>query len=244
MIADEISEKSSMRKRSNKGSQADTLERSGSLRRPTEGNLLVEICIHVANVFYLVSFLGRDMLWLRALTCVGLLLGVVFFSCQKTPMYGPTVWHVVFLVINVIQIRGLLLERRQLRLTEEQERLGEAAFHNLSREELLTLLTHVMTEKVTGPRDVHRVCHQQLSQDERVLRDLAFSHLTRKELLNLVTRRLWKSLTRQSSGRGITYRMTRVGPPSTPPRSMSREVRSSENLASARGTSRVSDSLE
>ena len=36
---------------------------SGSSGR---GDPVVELCIHAANVFYLASFLGRDMLWLRA----------------------------------------------------------------------------------------------------------------------------------------------------------------------------------
>ena len=109
---------------------------------------MVALCIHLANVFYLASFLVRDMLWLRALTCVGLMLGVVFFSCQKTPMYGPTAWHLVFLAINGVQILRLVTDRRRMTLSEEQARFAEAAFRDLSREELLTLLT-----RVTSARD-------------------------------------------------------------------------------------------
>ena len=33
----------------------------------TGGEVLVELCIHIANLFYLASFLVRDMLWLRLL---------------------------------------------------------------------------------------------------------------------------------------------------------------------------------
>src|SRR6516165_5469491 len=89
-------------------------------------DFLVESCIHVANLVYLISFLARDILWLRVLTCVALLLGIVFFTCQPAPMYGPLVWHVAFLAINGVQISRLLVERRQLTLTKEQERLGQA----------------------------------------------------------------------------------------------------------------------
>ena len=162
---------------------------------------MVELCIHVANVFYLLSFLGRDMLWLRAQTCVGLMLGVVFFSCQKTPMYGPAAWHVAFLVINAVQIGRLVRERRQLRLSEEQERLGEVAFRDRSREELLTLMTRLAACGPEALRDVDGACQQPLEADERVLRDLAFSRLTRPELLNLLTRRLWNSIKRRAPAR-------------------------------------------
>ena len=158
---------------------------------------MIELCLHVANIFYLVSFLGRDMLWLRALTCCGLLMGIVFFACQPLPMYGPTAWHIVFLVINGVQIRRLVLERRRLRLTHRQERFGATTFHDLSREELLDLLTHVTYEGTTGLPDVRQICLQPLTRDERVLRDLAFSRLSRNELLNLLTRRVWNSLQRR-----------------------------------------------
>jgi hypothetical protein len=162
---------------------------------------LIESCIHIANVLYLFSYLGRDMLWLRALTCGGLVLGLVFFSCQPMPLYGPSIWHVVFLVINAFQIRSLVLQRRQQMLTDEQERVGEAAFHDLSREELLTLLTHVTYENPGRLGNIRQICHQELTQDERVLRDLAFRSLSRGELLNLLTRRMWNSLRRGSPGR-------------------------------------------
>ena len=159
---------------------------------------MVEMCIHVANVFYLLSYLGRDMLWLRILTCLGLVLGIFFFTCQPTPLYAPTAWHLVFLVINGYQIRSLIRERRELMLSQEQEKLGTATFHDLSREELLTLLTRVVCEDLERVGDLHQASHQQLTKDEQVLRNLAFSRLSRNELLNLLTRRMWNSLARRN----------------------------------------------
>jgi hypothetical protein len=134
---------------------------------------VVEFCIHIANVVYLISFLARDILWLRLLTCVALLLGLVFFTCQPAPMYGPTVWHVAFLAINGVQISRLLLERRQLMLqlmlTKEQERLGQAGFADLTREQLLNLLTRVTCEQAAGKqREIDRICRQPLTKDEQV----------------------------------------------------------------------------
>lgn len=158
---------------------------------------MVELCCHLANVVYLVSYLGRDMLWLRVLTCMGLALGIVFFTCQPTPLYGPTAWHLVFLLINAYQIRGLVLERRRLALSKKQQRVGEAAFHEMSREELLTALTHSMTRAPDGLGDVPQICRQPMTKEEAVLRDIAFSRLSRGELLNLLTRRMWNSIVRK-----------------------------------------------
>jgi hypothetical protein len=162
---------------------------------------LVELCIHVANTFYLASFLGRDMLWLRTLTCGGLVLGLVFFTCQPMPLYGPAAWHAVFLLINVVQIRQILRERRRLDLTADQRHVAEAALGHLSRAELLTLLTHVMYRDPRRVGDIETVCRRELTPEELALRDIALCRLSRKELLNLATRRMWNSLKRLNPAR-------------------------------------------
>jgi hypothetical protein len=163
--------------------------------------VLVEICIHVANVLYLASFLCWDMLYLRVLTCLGLALGIIFFTCQPAPMYGPTAWHVLFLAINGFQIWRLVVMRRQLRLPDERQRVGAAAFQGLTRQELLDVLTRVLSTNPKRVADIDEICPSELTLEERILRDLAFSHLSRTDLLNLLTRRLWNSLLRWSPTR-------------------------------------------
>ena len=148
---------------------------------------MVELCIHVANVLYLLSFLARDMLWLRILTCLGLVLGVVFFTCQPAPMYGPTIWHLVFLGINFVQIRRLVLERRRLMLPPGVEQAAEAACKDLTHDQLLTLLTRAMWSHPGTLRDVTKVIGKPLTKEEEVVRDLALCRLSRKEMLNLLT---------------------------------------------------------
>jgi hypothetical protein len=152
---------------------------------------VVEFCIHAANILYLASFLGRDMLWLRALTCAGLVLGLVFFTCRPAPLYGPAVWHVAFLFINGYQILALVRERRALALTAEQERVGAAALEHLSRDELLTLLTRAVQAKPGTLNDIERAAQEPLTPEEQVLRDVAFRRLSQRELVNLAVRRLW-----------------------------------------------------
>jgi hypothetical protein len=155
---------------------------------------LVELCIHIANIFYLVSFLVRDMFWLRILTCCGLVLGIIFFTCHSNPLYGPTVWHILFLMINALQIWRLVVERRKRMLPAEQQLIANTAFKNLSRDQLLTLLTRSMCEHPERVRDLQKIVKKPLTADEQLVRDLAFSHLSRKDLLNLLTRRLWRFL--------------------------------------------------
>lgn len=166
---------------------------SGPAPEPN-GDCVADWCIHAANVIYLVSFLTRDMMWLRLLTCCGLGFGIVFFTCQPAPMYGPTAWHVVFLLINAVQIRRLVYERRRVSLSEDRARVAQAAFKDLSRDEMLNLLTRAMCAQAEKLPDLRRAAREPLSEDEQVVRDIAFRGLSNKELLNLLTRRLWNSL--------------------------------------------------
>lgn len=154
---------------------------------------MAEICIHAANLLYLLSFLARDMMWLRILTSFGLILGIVFFTCQPAPFYGPTAWHLLFLLINGVQIRRLVIERRRLNLSEEHEKQAEEAFRDLSREEMLNLLTRAMCTRSKSLSDFRQAARQPLSENEQIVRDIAFKGLSRKELANLLTRRLWRS---------------------------------------------------
>ena len=154
-------------------------------------------CIHVANIFYLVSFLNRDMLWLRILTCAGLAFGVVFFTTCPTPMYGPTVWHIVFLFINFYQIYRLILARRETDLSHTKEVVGEVVLEGMNRDELLSLLALEMSGKVDPSVDPQKVKDVELSENEEVLKDLVLDRLSRKELVNLLTRRMWKPFKRR-----------------------------------------------
>jgi Popeye protein conserved region len=155
---------------------------------------LADWYIHAANVLYLVSYLTRDMMWLRLLTCAGLALGIAFFTCQPIPLYGPCVWQVVFFGINLVQIRRLIQERRRVKLSEERERVAQEAFKDLSRDEMLNLLTRAMCAQSEKLPDLQQAAREPLSEDEEIVRDIAFRGLSKKELLNLLTRRLWYTL--------------------------------------------------
>ena len=171
-------------------------------------------CLHASNVCYLASYLTRDMLWLRGLTCVGLGMGIVFFTCGSQPMFGPTAWQATFLGINLLQIARLLRHREKVRLSEEEAALGALAFEHLTREELADLLARggrVGTLAGERSADPAALSAGDLTEDERVLRDVAYSGLSRADLLNLVTRRFHGSVYHLTPGRVRTWtrRLTR-----------------------------------
>ena len=157
----------------------------------TDAAPAADLCIHAANVCYLASYLTRDMLLLRALTCVGMLLSIAFFTCGSEVLLAPTAWLATFVVINVIQIVRLLKYRERVQLNADEAALSEEAFEHLTREELADLLTRSVRvgTRQLQPADPAELTEGELNEDEVVLRDMAFAHLSRADLLNLVTRR-------------------------------------------------------
>ena len=86
--------------------------------------------IHFANVLYLVSYLVQDILWLRVLTVVAALSLIPYYA---TNWLGEAIaWNVVFLVINVVQIKLLMIRRLPVSLDEKEQSLYSRAFRALT----------------------------------------------------------------------------------------------------------------
>lgn len=66
----------------------------------------LDALVSVANVFYLMSYSVRDILWLRILTVVGGTLLLPYYYLQTEPLWAPFGWNLVFLAINVFWIAG------------------------------------------------------------------------------------------------------------------------------------------
>ena len=79
--------------------------------------------IHTANVLYLLSYLVRDILWLRVLTVVAGVVLMPYYLAQSPPLLAAVAWNVLFTGINAVQIARLLYERRPVVLTEDQAHL-------------------------------------------------------------------------------------------------------------------------
>lgn len=98
------------------------------------------IFLHLAYGLTLVSYLVKDILWLRVLACVATLmfLGILFF--RPDPQWVSIGWNLVFLVINLAQIWVLILERRPVRLRDDEQRLYQLVFRSLRPREFVKLL--------------------------------------------------------------------------------------------------------
>ena len=98
--------------------------------------------IHVANVLYLISYLVRDILWLRILTVVAILtLMPYYFACSDTPLWAAIAWQGVFGLVNLVQIALLVKERWPRKLEDAERELYEEVFNDLTPGEYVKLLS-------------------------------------------------------------------------------------------------------
>lgn len=96
--------------------------------------------LHAANVLYLLSYLVKDILWLRLLTVVAGLLLLTWALLQPQPLWASVAWNSLFLAINLYQSWLLIMERRPVRLTECESRLYQLVFRSLTPREFVKLL--------------------------------------------------------------------------------------------------------
>ncbi len=100
----------------------------------------MEFTIHIANVLYMFSYLMRDILWLRVLTVLAASFLIPYFYFRPNPLMAAIYWNLLFTSLNFYWICRLLLERRPVRLTKDQQRLCQLAFQTLTPQEMLKLV--------------------------------------------------------------------------------------------------------
>ncbi len=100
----------------------------------------LELLIHAANVLYLLAFLVRDILWLRALTVAASCFLLPYFYLQPIPLMTPIYWNLAFTSLNIYWIVRLLLERRPIQLNEAEHRLCELVFRTMTPREMMKIL--------------------------------------------------------------------------------------------------------
>jgi hypothetical protein len=140
--------------------------------------------IHAANVLLLVAYSVRDILWLRLFAVGAALISIPYFLLQPTTLWAPLSWSVVFAAINLFQSWRLFIERREVKLTPEEEDIRRLVFRDLPPRKVLQVLSigswttlevgQRLIEKGKLPETVSLIVRGKVrvSRDGRVLADL------------------------------------------------------------------------
>ena len=100
----------------------------------------MDAMVHVANLLYFASFTMRDILRLRVLTVIAASCLIPYYYFQAEPLLPAIYWNLVFIALNLYWIGRLALERRPVKLSEDEVLLCNMVFHSLTPREMLKLL--------------------------------------------------------------------------------------------------------
>jgi Popeye protein conserved region len=97
--------------------------------------------IHAANILLLAAYSVRDILWLRVLAVASALAAIPYFLLQPTPLWAAFGWSVLFTGINIFQTWRLVVERRPVKLTAEEEEVRRLVFRDLPPKKVLQVIS-------------------------------------------------------------------------------------------------------
>ena len=151
--------------------------------------------LHAANVLLLVAYSVRDILWLRLFAVISALIAIPYFALQPAPLWVPIGWSSVFAAINLFQSWRLFVERRPVKLTQEEEEVRRLAFEDLPPRKVLQVLSvgswimaktgERMLERGKSPEAILLIVRGtvRVAGNEGVLGDLVAGHLVGSALL-------------------------------------------------------------
>jgi CRP-like cAMP-binding protein len=126
--------------------------------------LIAYLATNLASVLTMVAYLLRDILWLRFLTILSCLAGIVFgYFVRGGPLWTYIGWNIVFTIINIVQIAILIRERSDVRFTEEEKELHETLFKKFAPFEFMKLM-RIAEWRQVAPGEIVMTEGQQLEE--------------------------------------------------------------------------------
>lgn len=102
---------------------------------------MLDIAGHLAFALIALSFLVRDILWLRALSISASVASISYtYFAPGQPLWLIIGWNGVFIGLNLIQIAILFRERRGVTFTDEEKELYQTSFSRFAPVEFMRLI--------------------------------------------------------------------------------------------------------
>jgi hypothetical protein len=95
--------------------------------------------INIANLLLLAAFAVRDVLLLRTLFLAGSIFAIGYYYLQSPPLWVAIAWTVLYCAIHGYWVVRIMMERRPVVLTPDEETLYRLAFRSLDRRKFARL---------------------------------------------------------------------------------------------------------
>ena len=100
----------------------------------------LDFLIDISSLFTVASFSVSGMLTLRLLAVSSQVVAIPYFLLQSPSLTTPVGWTLLFMAINLYHIARILLEKRPIKFTLQEQQLYDLAFKTFEPREFLKLL--------------------------------------------------------------------------------------------------------
>jgi len=107
------------------------------------------ILFNTANIFFVLAFMAKKIVWLRLLTVTGNFLVVPYFLYfRETPLWNSIFWISIYTIINLVMLFIIYLESRPIKLSDLEQKIYDLTFKSLEPRVFKKLIDHGSLEEL------------------------------------------------------------------------------------------------
>ena len=107
------------------------------------------ILFNTANIFFLLAFMAKKILWLRILTITGMMVSIPYYLYfQEAPLWNNIFWICTYALINFVMLFIIYLESRPIELSDLEQNIYNMTFKSLEPRVFKKLIDHGSLEEL------------------------------------------------------------------------------------------------
>ena len=113
-----------------------------------EWNIFV-ILFNTANIFFVLAFMAKKIVWLRLLTITGMAVSIPYYLYfQEAPLWNNFFWVCIYALINLVMLFVIYLESRPIKLSDLEQKIYNMTFKSLEPRVFKKLIDHGSLEEI------------------------------------------------------------------------------------------------
>ena len=106
------------------------------------------ILFNTANIFFLLAFMAKKIVWLRLLTITGMMVSIPYYLYfHEAPLWNNIFWVCTYALINLVMLFIIYLESRPIELSDLEQNIYNMTFKSLEPRVFKKLIDHGSLEE-------------------------------------------------------------------------------------------------
>jgi len=109
---------------------------------------ILVILFNTANIFFVLAFMAKKIVWLRLLTITGMMVSIPYYLYfQEAPLWNNIFWVCIYALINLVMLFIIYLESRPIKLSDLEQNIYNMTFKSLEPRVFKKLIDHGSLEE-------------------------------------------------------------------------------------------------